>query len=227
MILCTLTPGPEITEHAFLDTRFRVAVRGVGGVEKIRLKGIAYRLRQRLWNGSWMTPCLDILFWRALLSQWICQSRTKRDHGRPTRIICPCLFSRVHEDVIKWEHFPRYWPFLRGIHQSLVDSPQRLVTRSFDIFLHLRLNKRLSKQSRRRWFETPSRLLWRHCNDSWERASVIYCIIHYISIVYKHFQNILKLSHCRLVTHIHVYTSVKLVIVGSVMVWRLTPLTHF
>ena len=26
------------------------------------------------------------------------------------------------------------------------------------------LNRQLSKQSRRRWFETPSRSLWRHCN---------------------------------------------------------------
>ena len=38
-------------------------------------------------------------------------------------------------------------------------------SRSFDAFFELRLNKRLVKQqSRRRWFETPSRLLWRHCN---------------------------------------------------------------
>ena len=29
---------------------------------------------------------------------------------------------------------------------------------------YLRLSKRLSKQSRRMWFETPSRLLWRHCD---------------------------------------------------------------
>ena len=28
-----------------------------------------------------------------------------------------------HDDVIKWEHFPRYWPFERGIHWSPVDSP--------------------------------------------------------------------------------------------------------
>ena len=40
----------------------------------------------------------------------------------------------------------------------------RPVTRSFDVFFDLRLNKRLSKQSRRRWVETPSRSLWRHCN---------------------------------------------------------------
>ena len=23
-----------------------------------------------------------------------------------------------HDDVIKWKHFPRYWPFMRGIHRS-------------------------------------------------------------------------------------------------------------
>ena len=41
---------------------------------------------------------------------------------------------------------------------------QRPVTRSFDVFFYLRPNKRLSKQSRGWWFETPSRSLWRHCN---------------------------------------------------------------
>ena len=41
---------------------------------------------------------------------------------------------------------------------------QRLVTRSFDVFFNLRLNKRLSKQSRHWWFETPSPSSWRHCN---------------------------------------------------------------
>ena len=24
-----------------------------------------------------------------------------------------------HDDVIKWKHFPRYWPFVRGIHRFL------------------------------------------------------------------------------------------------------------
>ena len=80
----------------------------------------------------------------------------------------------VHDDVIKWKHFPRNWPFVRGIHQSLVNSPhkgqwrgalmftlicvwinglvniceagefptQRPVTRSFDVYFDLRLNKR-------------------------------------------------------------------------------------
>ena len=43
---------------------------------------------------------------------------------------------------------PRTWP----------------VTRSFDVFFDLRLNKRLSKQSWGWWLETLSRPLWRHRN---------------------------------------------------------------
>ena len=42
--------------------------------------------------------------------------------------------------------------------------PQRPVTRTFDVFFDLSLNKRLSKQLWRRWFKMPSLLLWRQCN---------------------------------------------------------------
>ena len=42
---------------------------------------------------------------------------------------------------------------------------KRPVTRSFDVFFDLRLNKRLSKQSWGWWFETPSRLLCLHCEE--------------------------------------------------------------
>ena len=41
---------------------------------------------------------------------------------------------------------------------------QRPVTRSFDVFFDLSLNKRMNEQSWGWWFETPSRPLWRHCN---------------------------------------------------------------
>ena len=30
-----------------------------------------------------------------------------------------------HDDVIKGKHFPRYWPFVRGIHRSPVNSPHK------------------------------------------------------------------------------------------------------
>ena len=33
--------------------------------------------------------------------------------------------NKVHDGVIKWKHFPRYWPFVRGIHRSPVNSPHK------------------------------------------------------------------------------------------------------
>ena len=70
-----------------------------------------------------------------------------------------------HYDVIKWKHFPRYWPFVRGIHRSPLNSPHKGQWRgTLMFFFNLRLDKWLSKQPRRHWLETPSRSLWRHCN---------------------------------------------------------------
>ena len=43
-------------------------------------------------------------------------------------------------------------------------ATERPVKRSFDVFVDLHQNKRLSKQSWGWWFETPLRLLWSHCN---------------------------------------------------------------
>ena len=169
-----------------------------------------------------------------------------------------------HDHVIKWKHFPHYWPFVRGIHghrwiprtnasdaefwflfdlrwanswasnryagglkryrahydvtvmyaqyspkyaqwisRSLPDGLRYGVVRGYHMmtssngnifrvtgllwgeftghrwipttkasnaelwcFFGVRLNKRLSKQPRHRWFETPLCSLWHHCNDS-------------------------------------------------------------
>ena len=56
---------------------------------------------------------------------------------------------------------------------------QRPVTRSFDVFFDLRLNKRLSKQSWGWWFETPSCPLRRHCN-----VTVLYVLSWYARLRY-------------------------------------------
>ena len=70
-----------------------------------------------------------------------------------------------HDDVMKWKHFPPYWAFVRKIHRSPVNSPHKVPWRGALMFsLICALNKRLNKQSWGRWFETPSRSLWRHCN---------------------------------------------------------------
>ena len=66
-------------------------------------------------------------------------------------------------DAITWRYFPRHWPFLRGIHLNRWIPLTK--ANGGDVFCDLRLNKRLCKHLRRRWFETPSRSFWRHCND--------------------------------------------------------------
>ena len=53
---------------------------------------------------------------------------------------------------------------------------QRPVTRSFDVFFDLPLNKRLSKQWWGWWFETLSRPLWPHRNVH----MVLFCLILFL-----------------------------------------------
>ena len=64
-----------------------------------------------------------------------------------------------------WRHQMETFSALLAICGGGEFSAQRPVTRSFDVFFDLCLNKRLRKQSRGWWFETLSRPLWRHCND--------------------------------------------------------------
>ena len=60
---------------------------------------------------------------------------------------------------------------------------QRPVTWSFDIFFDLCLNKWLNEQSWGWWFETPSRSLWRHCNEKTGRwNSKLYDTTHKTSL---------------------------------------------
>ena len=78
-------------------------------------------------------------------------------------------------DTLTWwrhqmETFSALLALCEGILPVTGGSPsQRPVTRNFDAWCDLCLNKRLSKQSRHRWFETPSHPLWRHYNESPQR----------------------------------------------------------
>ena len=86
---------------------------------------------------------------------------------------------------------PHKWPWLRSFEVSFVDclknhESKKLVARvawwrhqmvdfpserpmawRMDVFFDLRPNKRLSKQSRRRWFQMPSHLLRHHSDGLW------------------------------------------------------------
>ena len=91
-----------------------------------------------------------------------------------------CCSTINHDHVIRWKHFPRYWPFVRGIHRSPVNSPHKGQWRgALMILFDLRLNKRLSKQSWSWWFETLSRPLWLHRNGNfrnrWVSKVYVFC----------------------------------------------------
>ena len=60
------------------------------------------------------------------MSAWLCESRGIRDKMKITFALYMELNQgRSNDDVIKWKHFPRYWPFVRGMHRSPVVSPHK------------------------------------------------------------------------------------------------------
>ena len=65
-----------------------------------------------------------------------------------------------------WRHQMDTFTTLLAFVRGLWYPSQRPVIRSFGVSFDLRMKKQFSKQSRRRWFETPSRASWRHRNLS-------------------------------------------------------------
>ena len=82
------------------------------------------------------------------------------------------LITKISFNITLWRHQMEAFSALLALGAG--NSPvtgefpsQRPVTRSFGVFLWSGPEQTLSKQNRlkRRWFETPSCSLWRHCND--------------------------------------------------------------
>ena len=60
------------------------------------------------------SSCLCAIRWYYMLNrEWRC-SWSSADRWCSNYI----WVIAYHDDVIKWKHFPRYWPFMRGIHRS-------------------------------------------------------------------------------------------------------------
>ena len=54
--------------------------------------------------------------------------RQKLDSSPSVRNICARdfhIFVFDRDGVIKWKHFPRYWPFVGEIHKSPANSPHK------------------------------------------------------------------------------------------------------
>ena len=72
---------------------------------------------------SWYSRCSA---W--MKTQWLMNHHVQIGHLLEiidTHIRVLYALYHSHDDVIKWKHFPRYWPFVRGIHRSAVNSPHK------------------------------------------------------------------------------------------------------
>ena len=105
---------------------------------------------------------------------------------------------------------------------------QRPVTRNFEVFFDLGVNKRLSKQSWGWWFETPSLPLWRHSNDYLKTSHVV---VFDPLCTHKDFLSTYRDSHCydkttwqhcylHLKSRVVVMQTVSLVINSGSLQWR-------
>ena len=97
------------------------------------------------------------------------------------RVLWHMLYIRLSEPW--WRHqmktFSALLAFCAGNSPVHGEFPaQRPMVRSFDVFLDLRLYKRLSKHSWCWWFETPSYPLWRHCNDNNNSSAKMGFVVH-------------------------------------------------
>ena len=91
------------------------------------------------------------------------------DYSSPSWLQRQFSWTTIEVRASWWRHqmetFSRLLALCAG-HSSVTGEfpSQRPVTRSFNVFFDLCLNKWLSKQSWGWWFETPPRSLWRYCN---------------------------------------------------------------
>ena len=68
------------------------------------------------WRDVNLESFLDLIVTNGILSNWIIEVSIK---------FYVVTTKENHDDVIKWKHFPRYWPFVRVIHRSPVNYPHK------------------------------------------------------------------------------------------------------
>ena len=144
----TNAPAPYPTRHHFI-TEIQMYTCVHISVTKLCLVGYLFNALWDLWAGSIGSACLRI----------------------------PCIYGyaiscqhNVPQSTTPWwrhqmETFSALMAICAGNSPVPGEFPTQMpVTRSFDVYFDLRLNKRLCKQSWGWWFETLLCPLWRHSN---------------------------------------------------------------
>ena len=92
-------------------------------------------------NHSFRKQLMGTISFCSGICDWLCMSVKILDafpQTTPLLVLTNCLavngirpngfmgsWCTLHDDVIQWKHFPRKCSFVRGIHQSLVNSPHK------------------------------------------------------------------------------------------------------
>ena len=129
-----------------LDHKYCVFLVNVDGLQRYGVH-LKIELRDKLhfmsscewWKRTWVNTYICITLWdvntdSCLRCGWVITSHwnlwiqwmppTLSDQHRGAHP-CANLGCSDHEDDIKWKHFPRNWPSVRGIHRSPVNSPHK------------------------------------------------------------------------------------------------------
>ena len=88
------------------------------------------KMRLNVSSAKWRPCCLglNVLTWiKNYILHFLCGVITHPFPNSDGVLGKPALQlgHGLHDDVIKWKHFPRYWPFVRGIHRSPLNSPHK------------------------------------------------------------------------------------------------------
>ena len=69
------------------------------------------------------STCIELFLW---LLKFYLPAWTTKTPDSCWFLILDCSLRMKHDDVIKEKHFPRFWPFVRGIHRSPVIYPHKV-----------------------------------------------------------------------------------------------------
>ena len=74
-----------------------------------------------LWSRIYLITHMSAYYYWVIMSNWVITQMLKTHRGFQDWYMGWVDGFYIHDDVIKWKHFPRYWPFVRGIHRSPVN----------------------------------------------------------------------------------------------------------
>ena len=131
-------------------------------------------------------PCFKNIVWKSAIAY-------RADSYTTTSQTVKCYVFNLHYDVIKWKHLLRYWPFVRGIHRSSVNSPHKgqwwgaLMLSLICAWINAWISNREAGDLRRHRAHYDVIVVWPCLCDPFARASAadewIKTVLHVITLI--------------------------------------------